>query len=413
MQSFNDPINGTNAGSSGGSTSGSTGSGGTSGSTGGSGLGGSTGGSGLGGSTGGSDLGGSTGGSGLGGSTGGSDLGGSTGESGLGGSTGGGSTGGYGGSTGGSDLGSTGGSGLGGSTGGSGLGGSTGGGSTGGYGGSTGGSDLGSTGGSGLGGSTGGGSTGGYGGSTGGSDLGSTGGSGLGGSTGGGSAGGYGGSTGGLSGGGSDLGGSAGLGDGMVGGTEDFELHEPTYRRHYTTVGTEGTTGTYDEARSGYAAGHAAASNPVYADRTYEEVEVDVQRDYGDTERFGRVREFARHAFEWKRVVAGVALVAGGYWASKKLFNAAAELSEEEERDCRTYYESHPVRSSGVPYSQARTVYVLGYVAGRNPEYSGRGYTDVEPHLRGGYTGKRAGSYDTLRDFGQRGYERGSTRGSV
>lgn len=343
MQSFNDPIDGTNAGPSGGSTSGSTGGGSTGGGT--------TGGSGL------SD-------SGLGGgSTGG--LGGSTGGSGLGGSTGGGSTGGYGGSTGGAGSGLSD-SGLGGSTGGSGLGGSTGG-------------LGGSTGGSGLGGSTGG-STGGYGGSTGG---------------------------------GSDLGGTAGLGDGMVSGTEDFELHEPTYRTHYSTVGTEGTTGTYDEARTGYAAGHAAASNPVYADRTYEEVEVDVQRDYGDTERFGRVREFARTAFEWKRVVAGVALVAGGYWASKKLFSAAAELSEEEERDCRTYYESHPVRSSGVPYSQARTVYVLGYVAGRNPEYSGRGYTDVEPHLRGGYTGSRAGSYDTLRDFGQRGYERGSTRGSV
>lgn len=301
------------------------------------------------------------------------------------------------GSTGGSSSGSTGGgtggSGLGGSTGGAGGGGLSdsglGGGSTGGYGGSTGG--AGGLSDSGLGG-----------GSTGGLGAGTTGG-----------AGGL--SGGGLSGGGSDLGGGsgAGLGDGMMGGTEDFELHEPTYRTHYGTVGTEGTTGTYDEARTGYAAGHAAASNPAFADRTYEEVEVDVQRDYGDTERFGRVREFARTAFEWKRVVAGVALVAGGYWASKKLFNAAAELSEEEERDCRTYYESHAVRSSGVPYSQARTVYVLGYVAGRNPEYAGRGYQDVEPHLRGGYTGRRAGSYDALRDFGQRGYERGSTRGSV
>lgn len=391
MQSFNDPIDGTNAGPSGGSTSGSTGGGSTGGLGGGGGLsdsglgGGGTSGGSTGG-LGGSDLGGSSGG--LGGSTGGlgGSTGGSSGSGGLGGSTGGG--------LGGSDLGGSSGGGLGGSTGGLG-------GSTGGLGGSTGG----------LGGSSGGlgGSTGGYGGSTGGgSDLGGSSGSGLGGSSGG-----LGGSTGGGYSGGSDLGGTAGLGDGMVGGTEDFELHEPTYRSHYSTVGTEGTSGTYDEARTGYAAGHAAASNPAYADRTYEEVEVDVQRDYGDTERFGRVREFARTAFEWKRVVAGVALVAGGYWASKKLFSAAAELSAEEERDCRTYYETHAVRSSGVPYSQARTVYVLGYVAGRNPEYAGRGYTDVEPHLRGGYTGSRAGSYDTLRDFGQRGYERGSTRGSV
>jgi|GEM_PF-5854779 len=274
------------------------------------------------------------------------------------------------------------------------------GGSTGGLGGSS----------EGLGGGTTGGSTGGYGGSTGGS--------GLGGGTTGGDAGGYGGAAGGTGGLGDSSGGYGGStgGTGETGGVgDDFDLHEPTYRRHYTTVGTEtpGTTGTYDEARTGYAAGHAAASNPAYADRSYDEVEVDLERNVG-TERFGRVREFARHAYEWKRVVAGVALVAaGGYWASKKLFNAAAELSEEEERDCRTYYETHTVRSSGVPYTQARNVYVLGYVAGRNPEYAGRGYQDVEPHLRGGFTGRGAGSYDQLADFGRRGYERGSTRGSV
>jgi hypothetical protein len=107
-----------------------------------------------------------------------------------------------------------------------------------------------------------------------------------------------------------------------------------------------------------------------------------------------------------------VAVVAGGYWASKKLFSAAGELADTDEQDCRTYYDTHPVRSTGVPYSQARTVYVLGYVAGRNPDYAGRAYDDVEPHLRGGFTGKRAERYDALRDFGRRGYERGSTRTS-
>jgi hypothetical protein len=329
--SFNDPIDGTNAGGPGGSA-------GSTGGTGG-GPGGGTTGGGAGGSTGGTT---------------GSDLGGSTG-------------GGYGGSTGGAGTGG----GLGGSTGG------TTGGSSGGLGGSTGGST-----GGGVGGSTGGG----YGGSSGGAGLGD-GSPGLGGSTG---------------------------GTGEAGGTgDDFDLHEPTYRRHYTTVGTEtaGGTGTYEEARTGYVAGHAAASNPAYADRTYEEVEVELERNVG-TERFAKVREFARHSFEWKRVLAGVALVAGGYWASKKLFGAASELSEQDEQDCRTYYETHPMRSAGVPYSQARTVYVLGYVAGRNPDYAGRAYDDVEPHLRGGYSGRGTGSYDALRDFGRRGYERSSTRTS-
>ncbi|HEX6369494.1 MAG TPA: hypothetical protein VF006_11220 [Longimicrobium sp.] len=287
------------------------------------------------------------------------------------------------------------------------------GGSAGSTGGTAGGPGAGTTGGStGAGGGTTGGSTGGYGSSTGGTsggDTGGYGGSGLGGSTGGTT----GGSGAGLGDGSPGLGGSTG-GTGEVGGTgDDFDLHEPTYRRHYTTVGTEtaGGTGTYAEARTGYAAGHAAASNPAYADRPYEEVEVELERSVG-TERFGRVREFAKHSFEWKRVLAGVALVAGGYWASKKLFGAASELSEQDEQDCRAYYETHPMRSAGVPYSQARTVYVLGYVAGRNPDYTGRGYDDVEPHLRGGYSGRGTGSYDALRDFGRRGYERSSTRGT-
>jgi hypothetical protein len=287
---------------------------------------------------------------------------------------------------------------------GSGSGSTGGGGTTGGTGGLGGGTTGGGTGGTE-------GTAGGYGGSTGG--AGTTGTGGLGGGTTDGGTGGFGaGTTAGTTGG---FGGSTG-GTGETGGAgDDFDVHEPAYRRHYTTVGTEtaGTTGTYDEARTGYAAGHAAASNPAYADRPYEEVEVDIERSVG-SERFGRVREFARHAYEWKGVIAGVALAAaGGYWASRKLASAASELSEEEERDCRTYYDTHAARSTGVPYSQARTVYVLGYVAGRNPEYAGRTYDDVEPHLRAGYTGRRAGNYDALRDFGRRGYERGSARGSV
>ncbi|HEX2080781.1 MAG TPA: hypothetical protein VHG08_23955 [Longimicrobium sp.] len=214
---------------------------------------------------------------------------------------------------------------------------------------------------------------------------------------------------------GAGLGGSP-AGTGEPGGIgEDFDLHEPEYRRHYTTTagGEGGAAGTYDEARTGYALGHSAAANPAYADRGYEEVEVELRRDYGDTGRYERVREFARHAFEWKRVLAGVALLAGGYWASRRLSGVISDLSEEDERDCRTFYDTHAARSGGVPYNHARTVYVLGYVAARNPEYAGRGYEEIEPHLRGGFTGRRAGSYDALRDFGRRGYERGSARGSV
>ncbi len=280
----------------------------------------------------------------------------------------------------------------------------------------TGGSTGGSTGSGGLSGAGTGGSTGGLGGSTdglgGGSDLGSTGGD-LG-STGG-STGGLGGSTGGL--GGTGTGGAAGSGFSTEGGGystgDDFDTFEGTYRRHYTAtpVTTTPPVTTYEEARPAYEVGHRAAANPTYANRPYEEVEVELEREYPHKERFAAVKGYARHAFEWKTIVGALALAGGAWWVSRKLSETVAEMSEEEERDCRTFYESHPARAT-VPYEQARTVYVVGYAAARNPDYTGRAYDDVEPHLRSGWSGSRAGSYDSLRDFTRRGYERGTSRSS-
>jgi len=274
-------------------------------------------------------------------------------------------------------------------------------------GGSTGGGLGGSTGG--LGGSTGAGSTGGLGGSTG---AGSTGG--LGGSTGGlgGSTGGLGGSTGSLGSSG-DLGGASGTAS-FGGSEDDFGTAETTYQRHYATVPATPATGpsTYDEARSGYELGHRAAANPTYSGRDFNEVEVDIRRDYGEDKegRYERIRGFAAHAYDWRMIVGGIALAAGGWWAGRKLYESLRDISEEEEQECRTYYESHPVRTTGVPYDRARTVYVVGYAAARNPEYAGRSFDDVEPHLRSGFSGSRAASYDSLRDFARRGYERGTSR---
>ncbi len=282
-------------------------------------------------------------------------------------------------------------------------------------GGSTGGGLGGSTGG-GLGGSTGAGSAGGLGGSTGAGSAGGLGGStggGLGGSTGAGSTGGgLGGSTGSLGSSG-DLGGASGTAS--FGGTDDdFGAAETTYQRHYATVPATPATGpsTYDEARSGYELGHRAAANPTYSGRDFNEVEVDIRRDYGEDNegRFERIRGFAAHAYDWRMIVGGIALAAGGWWAGRKLYESLRDISEEEEQECRTYYESHPVRTTGVPYDRARTVYVVGYAAARNPEYAGRSFDDVEPHLRSGFSGSRAASYDSLRDFARRGYERGTSR---
>jgi hypothetical protein len=211
------------------------------------------------------------------------------------------------------------------------------------------------------------------------------------------------------------------VGSGLSGSTDstgdDFDLYDTSYySRHHTAYFPErASTGGYDQARSGYALGHRAASNPSYAGRTYEEVEVDLRREYGGEEKastFENVRDYVRHGFEWKTVLGGIAVAAGGWWAGNKLYDVWSQMGTEEDQDCRVYYEAHPARTT-VSYDQARTGYTLGYTAARNPDYTGRTFEDVEPHLRGGYTGSRAGSYDTLRDFTRRGYERGSSAGGT
>lgn len=209
-----------------------------------------------------------------------------------------------------------------------------------------------------------------------------------------------------------DVGGAAGArsagytdGGGFTTG-DDFGAHEGGYRRHHAADRDPGAA-LWDEARAGYEMGHRAASDPTNDGRGFGDIEVELEDANGH--RFAALRRYARHAFEWKMMLGALALAGGAWWASRRLAQAVAEMEEEEEQDCRMFYASHPLRAT-VPYDQARTVYVIGYAAARNPEYAGRGFDHVEPHLRRGLSGSRAGSYDSLRDFTRRGYERGMSR---
>jgi hypothetical protein len=250
-----------------------------------------------------------------------------------------------------------------------------------------------------------GGSTGGLGGSTGGTG-------GLGGSTG--SVGGNTGSTAGSTGSAASTGGSAsgtgsvgsgfGSHQGAAGGADDFGTHETVYRGDFEARTDRPETHTYEQARTGYQLGHTAAAQPANQGREFQEVEVELEKTHEG--KFAEVREYARQGFEWKTAIGGLALAAGAYWAGKKAFDAISS-SREEETHYRTHYESHPARYT-VSYPQARTYYVIGYTASRNPEYAGRSFADVEPELRRGFTGRRASSYEAMRDFCRVGYERGT-----
>ena len=194
---------------------------------------------------------------------------------------------------------------------------------------------------------------------------------------------------------------------------DEFDVYDTRYYRGDFEANTaRPATHSYEQARTGYQLGHAAAANPANQGRPYVEVEVELEQSYqpqGDT-RWEHVRDYARRGFEWRGLVGGLALAAGGWWAGKQLLEAFNSVGEEDEKDYRTHFESFPNRPDKLPYDRARTGYLLGHTAARNPEYQGRTFGEVEPDLRRGFTGESADRFDTLREYSRYGYERGASR---
>lgn len=198
---------------------------------------------------------------------------------------------------------------------------------------------------------------------------------------------------------------------------DDFGVYDVHYYRgHFDAQAQRPPTHTYEQhARTGYALGHAAAANPAYRGRTFEEVDTELRATYKGEENttYETVREYARHAFDWRTILGGLALAAGGWWASKQIPEVIAGWKSEDETHYHTHYQTLQARTPAVPYERARVGYSLGHVAARNPAYTGRPFTEVEPEIRSGFTGSYAAEYDTLRDYCRYGYERSSGLGST
>ncbi|HEY0021335.1 MAG TPA: hypothetical protein VGB24_00435 [Longimicrobium sp.] len=206
--------------------------------------------------------------------------------------------------------------------------------------------------------------------------------------------------------------GGSGTGAGHPAAPDDFDAYDSHYyRRDFDARTDRPATHSYENARSGYQLGHTAAAKPNYQGRSFQEVEIDLEKEYkpqGNSS-WVDVRDYVRGGFEWKTLLGGLAVAAGSWWAGKQVLEAFSEHSEDDETHYRAHYQSHPARTT-VTYPQARNYYTLGYAASRNPEYGGRSYTEVEPEIRRGLAGPNAASFDTMRDFCRTGYERGTTR---
>lgn len=96
----------------------------------------------------------------------------------------------------------------------------------------------------------------------------------------------------------------------------------------------------------------------------------------------------------------------GGWWLGRSEPDEASGYTADDERHYREHFEAH--QRPGVGYDEARTAYLLGHVAARNPEYDGRDFKDVEPDLRQGFRGEYDARWDVIRDYAKHAYERRS-----
>ena len=113
-------------------------------------------------------------------------------------------------------------------------------------------------------------------------------------------------------------------------------------------------------------------------------------------------------------VIGGIAGAIGGWWTGRAISEAASNFSHADDEEFRTDYESRTEQQPSDPsrsYERVRPAYQLGYLASRNPEYAGRSFDDIEPHLERGWTGNAAtegSDWNDMRDYARTAYVRGA-----
>lgn len=109
-------------------------------------------------------------------------------------------------------------------------------------------------------------------------------------------------------------------------------------------------------------------------------------------------------------VIGGLAGAIGGWWSGRAIAEAAMHYTEADDAAYRSHYETSAARLADRSYDDVRPAYQLGHLAGRNPDYAGRSFDEVETDLRSGWTtdvSSRYGEWDSVRGYARDAYERG------
>lgn len=105
-------------------------------------------------------------------------------------------------------------------------------------------------------------------------------------------------------------------------------------------------------------------------------------------------------------VIGGLAGAVGGWWAGRGIADA---ITSDDDVAFRRDFERTPDRLADRSYDQIRPAYVAGHLAGRNPEYAGRSFEDVESDLRCGWNddvSQQCGEWPAVRRYAHVAFDR-------
>ena len=107
-------------------------------------------------------------------------------------------------------------------------------------------------------------------------------------------------------------------------------------------------------------------------------------------------------------IIGGIAGAAGGWWAGEKAGRALEDMGDHEPEYRKHFETNRTDRARELSFDDARLGYSVGHVAGRNPDYKGRSFDEVETDLRRGWKDDSGRDYDSMRPYVRHGYERTS-----
>jgi hypothetical protein len=105
-------------------------------------------------------------------------------------------------------------------------------------------------------------------------------------------------------------------------------------------------------------------------------------------------------------VVGGLAGALGGWWAGRGIAHA---ITNDDDIAYRRDFDTAKNRPADRSYADVRPAYIAGHLAGRNPEYEGRSFEDVESDLRCGWSTdivKHCGAWPNVRGYAHTAFDR-------